>query len=267
MIQYNCALITGASSGLGAEFAHQLATRCHRMILLARREDRLEELQAQLIGYGADLQIEIIVSDLSDRSQRQQVIEHMKEKGWQPDLLINNAGLGDYGEFSESEWEKTELMMEVNMTALTHFTHAFLPAMLVAGQGSILNVSSLASLLPIPDFAVYAATKSYVSSFSEALRIELKGTGVNVTALCPGPVHTEFGDVAQREHLPKEFNAREMVYVNKEQVVREALAGLERNSARVYPGLLVAAAALGIGLLPIAAIRLIMSSRPRRILP
>ncbi len=267
MKTYSCALITGASAGLGEEFAIQLAPDCESMILVARREDRLADLKNRLERNYSHLTVHMVAADLADRDRRNQLISQISHADLTPDLLVNNAGLGDYGEFTQADWAKTELMMEVNMTCLTHLTHAFLPAMLANGKGGILNVSSLASLLPIPDFAVYAATKSYVSSFSEALRLELKGTGVNVTALCPGPVHTEFGDVAKREDLSKEFSAREMVYVDKEQVVREALVGIKRNSPRVYPGLLVAAAALGIGLLPVAAIRLIMGSRPRRILP
>ncbi len=267
MKTYSCALITGASAGLGEEFAIQLAPICEVLILVARREDRLDELKARLEANYPHLAVHILAVDLADRDLRNQLISRIGSIGLTPDLLVNNAGLGDYGEFIQADWSKTELMMEVNMTCLTHLTHAFLPAMLAQGKGGILNVSSLASLLPIPDFAVYAATKSYVSSFSEALRIELKDTGVNVTALCPGPVHTEFGDVAKREDLPKEFSAREMVYVDKEQVVSDALVGIQRNRPRVYPGLLVAAAALGIGLLPVAALRLVMGSRPRRILP
>ena len=136
--------------------------------------------------------------------------------------------------------------------------------MIAGGGGDIINVSSLASILPIPDFAVYAATKAYVTSFSEALRLELKEHGVNVLALCPGPVHTEFGTVAMRGSSANKVPGKEFFYTAKEQVVTEAIQGLERNSARVYPGVKIAIAALAISALPIVAMRLIMGRRPRK---
>jgi short-subunit dehydrogenase len=132
------------------------------------------------------------------------------------------------------------------------------------GSGAILNVSSLASTLPIPDFAVYAATKAYVSSFSEALRIELAESGVNVTHLCPGPVKTEFGEVSRRAGSSEGMPAHALFYVPKEQVVAEAIAGLDGGKARVFPGLKIAAAGLLIGAIPLVALRLVMGFRPRR---
>jgi short-subunit dehydrogenase len=136
--------------------------------------------------------------------------------------------------------------------------------MIRRGNGAVVNVSSLASLLPIPDFAVYAATKAYVTSFSEALRIELRQHGIPVLAVCPGPVHTGFGEVARRdEHLPG-MPARECFYVPREQVVAESLVALESNRARVYPGLKTAAAALVISVIPIVLLRVALGFRPRR---
>src|SRR6202034_803008 len=113
-------------------------------------------------------------------------------------LLVNNAGVGDHGLFERSDWPRVKAMIDVNIESLTRLTHALLPDLVRAGRGAILNVSSIASLLPIPKMAVYAATKAYVTSFSEALRAELRGTGVSVTAVCPGPVDTEFFAVAER---------------------------------------------------------------------
>jgi short-subunit dehydrogenase len=153
-------------------------------------------------------------------------------------------------------------MIRLNMEALTHLTHALLPG-LMARRGAILNVSSLASVLPIPDFAVYAATKAYVTSFSEALRLELHDVGVRVLAVCPGPVKTGFGEVARRGSDGK-LPVQESFYVPADKVVKDSIQALLRDRARLYPGFKVAAAAAIIGLLPIAAIRLIMSSRPRR---
>jgi len=181
-----------------------------------------------------------------------------------PDLLSNNAGLGDYGEFATADWARIRAMLATNIEALTHLTHALLPAMMRKGRGAVLNVSSLACLLPIPDFAVYAATKAYVTSFSEALRIELKPYGIPVLAVCPGPVATGFGDVARRHGDQRDMPGHDCFYVSREQVVAESLAALAARRARVYPGLRIALAALVLSALPIAAIRLAMSFRPRR---
>lgn len=263
LTRYSCALVTGASAGIGAEFARQLAPRCDVLVLVARRAERLVELAGELEREHEGLRVMPLEADLTDPSARLQAVGHLLSKGLVPDLLVNNAGMGDYGEFVTSDWMKIEAMLRLNVEALTHLTHALLPTMIERQSGAILNVSSLASLLPIPDFAVYAATKAYVSSFSEALRIEVREQGIRVMALCPGPVHTEFGEVAGRAP-GTDFGAREWFYVPQEQVVREALEGLEADRPRVYPGWKVAAAAIGISLVPLAIIRLVMSSRPRK---
>lgn len=262
---YGCVLITGASSGLGAEFARQLAARSRRMVLVARRADRLTELEEELRGLAPDLEVGSIPADLSNARQRSELAKRLVGTEWAPTLLVNNAGLGDYGEFVSSEWGKIDQMMEVNMSALTHLTHEFLPGMIEAGDGAILNVSSLASQLPIPDFAVYAATKSYVSSFSEALRIEVRDKGVSVVSVCPGPVHTEFGDGARRKGERDESVVREWFFAQPDQVVAESLVALDRDQARIFPGWRIALVAAGISLLPMAALRVILSSRPRKV--
>jgi short-subunit dehydrogenase len=155
-------------------------------------------------------------------------------------------------------------MLRVNVEALTHLAHLLAPGMIRSGGGAIINVSSLASLLPIPDFAVYAATKAYVTSFSEALRIELREHGVDVLAVCPGPVHTEFGIIARRNENSPGMPSREWFYVAREQVVADSLAALDHKRARVYPGLKIAAAAMVLSALPMALLRVVMSRRPRR---
>jgi len=264
MKDIDCALITGASAGLGEEFARQLAPRCRSMILVARRGDRLSALAAELSSQH-DIKLRCFEADLSDTTQRVQLHETLTEKSLFPDVLINNAGLGDYGTFVDAPWDKLESMMRVNMEALTHLTHLFLPAMQMRKQGAIVNISSLASLLPIPDFAVYAATKAYVSSFSEALRIELREHGISVLAVCPGPVHTEFGKVAARGEGEAFDGMREWFYVPKERVVAEAIRAMDSDQARVYPGWQIALAAAGISLLPLAILRLVMATRPRRV--
>ena len=261
---YHCALITGASSGLGAEFARQLGGRCETLVLAARRFDRLEELAARLTSRHPGLRVIPVAADLGKAEGRERVMAACNDAGLVPDLLVNNAGLGDYGEFADSDPQRVLEMLRINIEALTLMTHDVLPGMIAAGKGDIIQVSSLASLLAIPDFAVYAATKAYVTSFSEALRIELRDHGVHVTALCPGPVHTEFGEVARRGEGKKESSFREWSYVDAEIVVAEALTGVARNQPRVYPGLKIAAAAVLLGLLPVALVRLAMSTRPRR---
>lgn len=259
---FRCALITGASSGLGLEYARQLAPRVGSLILVARRENVLAEIASNLVGGHPHLQVEIFAADLVSDAGRNHLINALSEAELYPDCLINNAGMGDYGEFRTSEWSKTEEMIRLNMEALTHLTHALLPG-LIARRGAILNVSSLASILPIPDFAVYAATKAYVTSFSEALRLELRDQGVRVLAVCPGPVKTNFGEVARRESTSK-LPVQEAFYVPAPKVVHDSLRALLLDRPRIYPGLKVAVAATLIGLLPLAAVRLLMSRRPRR---
>jgi uncharacterized protein len=257
-------MITGASSGLGEEFARQLAGRVQRMVLVARRVERLEAVAAELREQFPATAVMVIAADLAVPDARLALVEKAEAAGFAPDLLVNNAGLGDYGEFITAEWGALEAMLDLNVTALSHLSHLVLPQMKRRGAGGILNVSSLASTLPIPDFAVYAATKAYVSSFSEALRIELREHGIRVTSLCPGPVKTEFGEVARREGSSEGMPAHALFYVPKEQVVAEALRGLERGRARVFPGLKIAAAGLAIGALPLVLLRIVMGRRPRR---
>lgn len=257
-------MITGASSGLGEEFAWQLGGRVDRLVLVARRVERLELLAEDLRKRFPHTAVMVVAADLADAEERVSAVEMSTSAGFAPDLLINNAGLGDYGEFATADWLALEAMLDVNIAALTHMSHLVLPQMRRRGGGAILNVSSLASTLAIPDFAVYAATKAYVSSFSEALRIELADVGVRVMSLCPGPVKTEFGAVAKRKGSDHDMPTSRYFYVSKEQVVGEALAGLDRGKARVFPGLQVAVAGLLIGALPLAILRLAMARRPRR---
>ena len=224
----------------------------------------LDVLAQRLSRENPTLKVLVIAADLTEADERNRLLARLGADGIIPDLLVNNAGLGDYGEFATAAWPKLEAMLRVNVEALTHLTHLLVPGMIRLGGGAIINVSSLASLLPIPDFAVYAATKAYVTSFSEALRIELKDHGVEVLAVCPGPVHTEFGLVARRDEQLPGIPTREWFYVSREQVVAESLVALDRKRARVYPGLKVALAAIVLSAMPIALLRVVMSRRPRR---
>ena len=260
---FTCALVTGASSGLGEEFALQIASRVDKIVLVARREFLLEQLAERIRARHPRVAVAVFVLDLANPVERERLVETLAGRGAMPDLLVNNAGLGDYGEFATADWEKIQSMLQVNIEALTHLTHLLVPGMIRRG-GAIINVSSLASVIPIPDFAVYAATKAYVTSFSEALRIELREHHIPVLAVCPGPVKTGFGSVSRRGDDSPGMPSRQSFYVPKQQVVAESLAALDRNAARVYPGLKTAAAALVLTAIPIVLLRFALGFRPRR---
>ncbi len=254
------ALITGASSGLGAEFARQLAPHADTLILVARRMDRLETLKAEIARPG--LEVHCLAADLADPMAITGMLDQLATTGLQVTFLINNAGLGDHGLFEESDQKRVSSMLEVNITALTSLTHALVPSMIAAGHGAILNVSSIVSRMPFPKMAVYAATKAYVTSFSEALRAELRGTGVSVTVLCPGPVNTEFYSVAERASSDGSLESPGFFKVSAQQVAREGLEAVVRDRARVIPGMLVWLVMTLATLVPAFILRRIM--QPRR---
>ena len=228
-------LVTGASAGIGREFARQLAARAATIILVARRRYRLEQLRDELARRNPNLEIHARVTDLADKVQVYALVEWLEREKIEIDLLINNAGLGDLGPFGTSDAERVERMILVNMFAPTLLTLRLLPAMLAKKRGGILNVSSSAGFLPISEFSVYAASKAYLTSFSEGLRGELVGTGISVCALCPGPVPTEFDEVAHRPAYPYK-GSPQFVHVSAEKVVRAGLLGIEHDRPVVIPG-------------------------------
>ena len=248
------ALITGASVGIGREFARELANRAGSLVLVARRSERLADLSEELIKRNPRLNIHVRVVDLADKLQIERLIEWLSHEKIEIDLLINNAGLGDSGPFATSDPARNQQIMLVNMIALTSLTRRLLPQMIGRKSGAILNVSSSAGFLPIPGFAVYAATKAYVTSFSEALRAELRGVGVSVSTLCPGPVHTEFGEVAKRPGCQPEAGP-EFVYVPVEQVARDGLAAVEADRPLVIPGFAMKLGMFLVRLTPMSILR------------
>jgi short-subunit dehydrogenase len=256
-------LITGASAGIGREFARQLAGRAKSLILIARREQRLNELRDELNQQYPNVAVYVRKTDLADLAQLNGLLAWLDHERIDVDLLINNAGLGDSGAFATSDPVRNEQMTFVNIVALTTLTHHLLPRMLGRRHGGILNVSSSAGFLPIPDFAVYAATKAYVTSFSEALRAELRGTGVSVCALCPGPVHTEFQELAKRPGAQPDTGP-EFVFVPVEEVVRHALTALEADRPLVIPGLPMKLGMLLVRITPMPILRLLSRLSPRR---
>lgn len=188
------ALVTGASAGIGTELAHLLAPD-HDLVLTARRADQLQSLAEELKQkHGAACHV--FPLDLAEPGAAQQLFDAVRAAGITLDVLVNNAGSGDVGPFAKADLGKALRMIQVNVTALTELTALFLPGFVARDRGRILNVGSIAGFQPGPYMAVYYATKAYVNSFSEALHSELLGTGVTVTALCPGPVATEFAAVA-----------------------------------------------------------------------
>src|SRR5438445_11675827 len=213
------ALITGASSGIGREFARQLANRSRSIVLVARRSERLADLRDELLNRNPNLDVHVRIVDLADKAQIELLIDSLARDKIDVDLLINNAGLGDSGPFAKSDPMRNEQMALVNVVALTSLTRHLLPQMIANRRGGILNVSSSAGFLPIPGDAVYAATKAYVTSLSEALRAELWRTGVSVCAVCHGPVRTEFQEAAKRPGGQPEMGSK-IFFVSVRQVAR-----------------------------------------------
>lgn len=189
------ALITGASAGIGVELARQFAAHGYDLVLTARRQQPLQTLADELEGHHS-MQCRVILTDLSEPDGPAGLVDELNNAGITVDLLVNNAGFGVYGPFLDAEPQRLQQMLYVNIFALTQLTRLLLPGMLERGQGKILNVASIAAFQPGPLLATYSATKAYVLSLSEALSEELRGTGVTVTCLCPGPTRTEFAEVA-----------------------------------------------------------------------
>jgi short-subunit dehydrogenase len=191
----NTALITGASAGIGEELARIHAAQGGDLILVARREERLESLAAELRAEFS-ITVDVIASDLAQPGAAALLAEAVAAKGLVVDVLVNNAGFGGHGKFHDADLNREQRMIQLNITALTELTHLFLQGMVERGEGKVLNVGSTAGFLPGPLQAVYYASKAYVNSFSQAIANELEGSGVTVTVLCPGPVATEFQEAA-----------------------------------------------------------------------
>ncbi|MEO7278188.1 MAG: SDR family oxidoreductase [Sphingomicrobium sp.] len=222
------AVVTGASAGLGVEFARQLSKRGHRLVLVARRKDRLEALAKELGN------ARVVAIDLSKAKAATKLMDDIAAAGETVELLVNNAGFGLIGQFAELDPKRERGMIDLNAGALTELCRAVVPDMIKRGSGAILNVASTAAFQPGPKMAVYFATKAFVLHFSEALHEELKPHGVKVSCLCPGPTRTEFGDVAG-------FGGNGMfdrVAMASGPVVEAGLAGLDKNRAVVIPGLM-----------------------------
>ncbi len=246
------ALITGASGGIGLELAKVFAHHKHNLVLVARSEGKLKALANELQSqYG--ISVKIITKDLSLPNAAQEVYAELKNANVSIEFLINNAGFGEFGYFHETAWDKEAMMIDLNIKALTHFTKLFVKDMVQRKSGKILNVASTASFQPGPLMAVYYATKAYVLSFSEAIANELQGTGVTVTALCPGPTESGFQAAATLEEsklvkgkkLPTSLEVAEYAYkalMNGETVaIHGTMNWLMAQSVRFTPRKMVTA--------------------------
>jgi len=237
------ALITGASSGIGYELAKLFAKDGKNLIIVSRNRNRLEQVKTEVENkYGT--RVKVLSKDLSDPKAPLEIFAELEKEDIDVDVLVNNAGFGIYGMFSETDLQKELEMIEVNITSLTHLTKLFLKKMLENKSGKILNVASVVAFLPVPLFPVYSASKSYVLHFSEALANELRGTGVSLTCLCPGPTKTSFWANMENAKVAKGKKmdaaaAAEAGYMALKKGKVVAVPGLENKSlailVRIFP--------------------------------
>ena len=229
------ALITGASSGIGADLAREAAKDGHDVVLSARRVEPMQALAKELESYGASATI--LAADLSKPAGPGNLVKDIGERGLAIDLLINNAGLGANGHFAESDITRIGEMLQVNIVALTEITRLMLPAMVARKRGKVMLLASTASFQPGPRMAVYCASKAYVLSFGEAISYELRNTGVTVTTVCPGATSTEFARVAGTENIAIHKSAMSSVMSSAE-VARIGYQGMKAGKRVVVTGLM-----------------------------
>ncbi len=239
------ALVTGASSGFGVDFAQQLAARGMHLVLVARREDRLRAV-ADEVAQAHGVQTVPVALDLAQEDAPQQLYDRTKAAGHDIAVLVNNAGFGLYGRFTELAWEREREMLDIDITALLHLTKLYAADMTARKSGYILQVASIAAFQPSPLYAVYGAAKAFVLSFSEAVNYELRGTGVSLTTTCPGPAATEFLAVSGQRRTPYP----RMVMMESADVVRISLDAMLRRKASVVPGRINAFGAWSVRFMP-----------------
>jgi len=229
-------LVTGASSGIGVELARLLAARGHGVTLVARRESRLKAL-ADKLALAHGVRAEYVAADLTDEEARSALVDTVSERGLTVDVLVNNAGLSTTGPVATCDVAAELRMIRTDVEAVVHLCSALVPGMVERGRGAVLNVASTAAFQPLPGQAGYAGSKAFVLSYTEAMAQELRGTGVSATALCPGPVETEFaeaagfGDLEAGDALPK------IMWVSAAEVAKAAIDGLDKGRGIVVPGM------------------------------
>lgn len=262
VFQGKTALVTGASAGIGREIARILASEVARLVLVARRRERLDDLAKELTSKHPSLETHVFPLDLTSREATDAFLDDLAKTGLDIDIFINNAGFGDYGLFEQRPWSKLEAMLSLNIVSATYLLHRLLPAMVARRFGYVMNLGSSAGMMPSPGTATYAATKAYLNHLSEALRGELSGTGVSLTLVCPGPVPTEFQEVAdlsKRKPLPS------VLRIDAETCAKEAVDALFRGDARVVTGGVMRAAIAVLEAIPKALIRPSVARTGRRI--
>jgi short-subunit dehydrogenase len=259
---WTTALVTGASSGIGRAFATRLAATGTELVVVARRADRLDELASDIAGSGAP-KPEVLVADLTDPDQRGAVETRLADGDRPIDLLVNNAGFGTRGLFAELPVDREEMQIRLNVMAPVSLARAALPGMLARRRGGIVNVSSMAGLQPFPGWATYAATKAFLTSFSQSLHEEVRPHGISVLALMPGFTRSEFHDHASmaRSYVPGAF------WLTADDVARSALDALVRGRATHVPGLRYAGIALLSRVAPWSVSRRVVHAANRRIPP
>ena len=247
----SAALVTGASAGIGAAIAHELAARGHNLILVARRKDKLDELGSELSD-AHGIRTESLGCDLTKAASRDRLHGRAAGLGLDVEVLVNNAGFATGGPFHEADPQRELDQIRILVEAPVALSSAFLPEMVRRGRGAVLNVASTAGMQPLPYSAGYSAAKAYMLTFSEALHHELRGVGVTVTALAPGPVSTEFWDVADWQAGGQAFESAvpRPAWVTAEQTAKAGVKGLEDGSRVVVPGLPIRTAMLAARYVP-----------------
>jgi short-subunit dehydrogenase len=240
-------VITGASSGIGREIARKLVHRARAIVLVARRRERMDELKADLLKERADLKVHIEVRDLGNVASLPALVTSIEEAVGDIDVLVNNAGLGDMGVFDMADPVKTEGMITLNVTTLTLLTRAVLPGMIARKRGGILNISSSFGLQFLPGFAAYIGSKHYVTGFTEGLRADCAGTGVVISQVCPGPVATEFEEVAGNFTGLK---VPAFIEISAEHCARASVNGFTKGRALIIPGFVMRLVMYGSGMTP-----------------
>jgi uncharacterized protein len=242
-------IVTGASSGIGADIARELAKRKFGVTLVARREDRLRGLAEELTG-AHGIRAEVIAADVTDEASRAAMASQLDELGLTVDVLVNNAGFSTVGPVYRSDRAREVAMIRTDVEAVVDLCSTFLPGMVERGRGAVLNVASTAAFQPLPGQAGYSAAKAFVLAYSQAVRAELKGTGVTLSVLCPGPVDTEFVEASGMTEDEAAGALPKVMWVSSEAVAREAVEGLARDRGVVIPGAVNRLVAVGAHLTP-----------------
>ena len=263
-MRFHRALVTGASSGIGEQFARLLAARGIATVLVARSADRLGEIAAELRtdhGGTAGGDVEVLAADLLDADDLERVADRLRRDDAPVDLLVNNAGAGQVGQFADLDVDDAEMGVRLNAIVPLRLAHAALPGLRARG-GAILNVASVASFQPVPSMATYAATKAFLSSWSQALHEELRDSGVTVTALAPGFTRSGFVEAADAEEVAAKIPG--FVWDSPEQVAAAGLAGVEKGRAVVVPSLLYRVGVTASSLAPTSLVRRVVGEVTRR---